>query len=519
MESTEILVIGSGLAGSLTAIFAADLGRKVTIITKTESLLSGSTRHAQGGIIYKGLTDSPNKLRDDIMEAGAGHCWEPAVQQLSEMGPRLVKEYLIDRYNVNFDRNDSNELDLTAEAAHSQPRIIHSRDKTGKTIQEAVVHAVENHPNITVKTEHTVVDLLTLSHHSCNSLDIYKKPACFGALILDNKTGIVIPVYAARTVLATGGLGQIYVHTSNPEESTGDGIALAWRAGARCFNLQYIQFHPTTLYHEHDRFLISESMRGEGGILKDKYGKEFMHNFHELGSLAPRDIVARSIQRTMLRTGHPCVYLDISFKNSDWIRERFPTIYEHCYSAGIDITKEPIPVVPAAHYSMGGVGVNLHGKTSLQRLYAGGELACTGVHGANRLASTSLLESVVWAYTTAQDMKSLTDEDFYFPEIFHWKDETQSVDPALIAQDWLTVKNTMWNYVGLMRTRSRLERARITLRHLQSEVEQFYLKAQMSKPMLELRNGVQTAIAVTYATLEDRVSRGAHYLLDENELI
>ncbi len=515
MEKTEILVIGSGLAGSLTAIFAADLGRKVTILTKTDSLLSGNTRYAQGGIIYKGITDTPDKLHDDIMEAGAGHCDENAVRQLCEMGPRLVKEYLIDKYSVDFDRNDKNELDLTAEAAHSEARIIHSRDETGKSIQEAVVHAVANHPNITVLTEHTVVDLLTLSHHSCNSLDIYKKPACFGAIVLNNETGRVFPVFASKTVLATGGLGQIYVHTSNPEESTGDGIALAWRAGARCFNLQYIQFHPTTLYNERDRFLISESMRGEGGILKDKNGNEFMHQYHELGSLAPRDIVARSIQHTMLKTGHPCVYLDISFKDADWIRHRFPTIYEHCYSSGIDIAKEPIPVVPAAHYSCGGVGVNLHGRTSLRRLYAVGELACTGVHGANRLASTSLLESVVWAWTAAQDMKELGGDDFYFPEIFPWEDETESVDPALLAQDWLTIKNTMWNYVGLMRTRSRLIRARITLRHLQSEVEQFYLKARMSKPMIELRNGVQTAIAVTYATLEDRVSRGAHYLMDQ----
>lgn len=515
MEKTEILVIGSGLAGSLTAIFAADLGRKVTILTKTDSLLSGNTRYAQGGIIYKGITDTPDKLHDDIMEAGAGHCDENAVRQLCEMGPRLVKEYLIDKYSVDFDRNDKNELDLTAEAAHSEARIIHSRDETGKSIQEAVVNAVANHPNITVLTEHTVVDLLTLSHHSCNSLDIYKKPACFGAIVLNNETGKVFPVFASKTVLATGGLGQIYVHTSNPEESTGDGIALAWRAGARCFNLQYIQFHPTTLYNERDRFLISESMRGEGGILKDKNGNEFMHQYHELGSLAPRDIVARSIQHTMLKTGHPCVYLDISFKDADWIRHRFPTIYQHCFSAGIDITKEPIPVVPAAHYSCGGVGVNLHGRTSLRRLYAVGELACTGVHGANRLASTSLLESVVWAWTAAQDMIELGGDDFYFPEIFPWEDETQSVDPALLAQDWLTIKNTMWNYVGLMRTRSRLIRARITLRHLQSEVEQFYLKARMSKPMIELRNGVQTAIAVTYATLEDRVSRGAHFLMDE----
>ncbi len=512
MIKTDILVIGSGLAGAIAAITAADRGRKVTIVTKTPELLSGSSAYAQGGIIYKGFMDSPDKLKKDIMLAGDGLCWEPAVDQLCEMGPKLVKKLLIDRFNVAFDMNAKHEYDLTAEGAHSLPRILHSKDSTGKSIQHSVLDYIEYHSNIEVLVNHTAVELLTLSHHSKELLDIYEKPACFGAFILDNKTGKVYPVYASETILASGGLGQIFRHTTNPQEATGDGIALSWRAGARCFNLQYIQFHPTTLYNDRDSFLISESMRGEGAILIDKQGKEFMNEFDQRGSLAPRDIVARGIHQTMLNTNHPCVYLDISFKDSNWIKKRFPTIYKHCLSMGIDLTKEPIPVVPAAHYSCGGVGVSLKGRTSLQRLYAIGEVSCTGVHGANRLASTSLLESVVWGYVAGEDAAEHSSLDEYYPEIFPWSEETEYTDPALIAQDWQTIKNTMWNYVGLIRTRPRLLRAVTMLRHLQSEVEQFYQKAKMTKEILELRNGIQTSIAVTYATLEARLSKGTHHI-------
>ncbi len=512
MRETEILIIGSGLAGAIAAITAADKGKHVTIVSKTDSLMSGNTPYAQGGIIYVGENDSHTKLKNDVMDAGDGHCWETAVDQLCDLGPKLVKSILIDRFHVGFDKNSSNEFDLTAEGAHSQARIIHSKDQTGKTIQEKIVEVLQSHPNIDTLVDHTVVDLLTLSHHSTNSLDIYSKPACFGAFILNNITGKVIPYFAKKTILATGGLGQIYQHTTNPAESTGDGIALSWRAGARCFNLQYIQFHPTTFYNSRDRFLLSESMRGEGAILVDRKGREFMKDFHELGSLAPRDVVARGIHQTMLDSAHPCVYLDISFKDKDWLKGRFPTIYQHCMQAGVDITTEPIPVVPAAHYSCGGVGVSLRGRTSLHRLYAVGEVSCSGVHGANRLASTSLLEAVVWGYRAGIDAAKDEQGDDYFPEIFPWEDGEDSVDPALIAQDWVNIKNTMWNYVGLVRTRQRLLRSRTILRHLQSEIEQFYQEVKMTKSIIQLRNGVQTAIAVTDATLQDRVSRGCHYL-------
>jgi L-aspartate oxidase len=516
MQKTQILVLGSGLAGIIAALTAAEKNCNVTLVTKTKDLLGGSTRHAQGGIIYKGQHDSTEKLKHDIIEAGDGHCWLPAVDLIAEKGPAMVKQLLIDKYSVDFDKNGPDEFDLTAEGAHSEPRIIHSKDRTGASIQKSIIAHIEKNKNITVLTDHSAVDLLTTSHHSKNSLDIYKKPACFGAFILNQQTGEVFPVYANNTIIATGGLGQIFMHTTNPPESTGDGISLAWRAGARCFNLQYIQFHPTTLYNDRDSFLISESLRGEGGILIDKDGKRFMQNFHKDAELAPRDIVARSIHQVMLETGHPCVYLDISHKDADWIKNRFPTIYDHCKKAGVDITREPIPVVPAAHYSCGGVGVNLKGRTSLQRLYAIGEVSCTGVHGANRLASTSLMEAVTWGYLAAEDACRQKEGDDYFPDIFPWQDETDPVDPALIAQDWMLIKNTMWNYVGLVRSRQRLHRARTILRHLQSEIDQFYHKAKMSRRILELRNGVQTALAVTQATIEDRVSRGAHYVVDDD---
>jgi len=514
MIRTEVLVLGSGLAGCIAALAAADYGREVTIVTKQDELLSGNTPWAQGGIIYKGLRDTPKKLKADIMKAGDGHCWEIAVNQLCELGPKLVEKYLFQRLNVDFDKTEDGKLHLTAEGAHSEPRILHSKDRTGLSIHEAVVREIMANPHIKILKNQTVVDLLTLSHHSANTLDIYKKPSCFGVYVIDNTSSKLYPIFANETILALGGLGQIYLHSTNPRESTGDGIAVAWRAGARCFNLQYVQFHPTTFYNQNERFLISEAVRGEGGILVDKSGREFMQDFHELGSLAPRDVVARAIHQTMLESHHPCVYLDISHKSANWTKERFPNIYSHCSKNGVDITAEPIPVVPAAHYLCGGVGVSLKGKTSLQRLYAVGEVSCTGIHGANRLASTSLLECIVWGHIAGSQAALNSEDNDYFPEIYDWVEETQYVDPALITQDWLTIKNTMWNYVGLVRTRQRLLRATTILRHLQSEIEHFYQNAKMTKGIIELRNGVQTAIAVTSATLEARVSKGTHYIMD-----
>ena len=311
--------------------------------------------------------------------------------------------------------------------------------------------------------------------------------------------------------MATGGLGQTYLHTTNPNESRGDGIAMAWRAGARCVNLHYIQFHPTALYHEKGRFLISEALRGEGAKLYDTNGKQFMKEFHPQEELAPRDVVARAIHKTLIKTNHPCVYLDITHKKSDWIKSRFPNIYEHCLSNGINITKNQIPVVPAAHYSCGGISVNLNGQSSIERLYAIGEVACTGVHGSNRLASTSLLECLVWGHiagkNAAKDIKK-----YEVPTTKEWIEESTSIDPALVSQDWFTIKNTMWNYVGLIRTRERLHRAQDILRSLQYDVEKYYQTSKLTPEIIGLRNGIQVAVAITSSALEDRTSNGCHYV-------
>jgi len=508
---TEVLVIGSGLAGMVAAITAADNGRQVILINKTDTLTSGSTYWAQGGIIFRGNEDDKNKLMEDILVAGDGACWQPAVEQLVELGPNLVQEILIDKFNVKFDQSQG-ALDLTEEAAHSVRRIIHSKDHTGKAISETVAAYVQKHKRITILNNHTAIDLLTLSHHSTNPLDLYEKPACFGAYIMNNTTSEVFPIFANNTILATGGLGQIYINTTNPSESTGDGYAMAYRAGARLLNMHYIQFHPTTVFGAHERFLISESVRGEGGILVNKYKQRFMNKYHSSMELAPRDIVARSIYYEMLETGSPNVYLDVRHLDKDWIVNRFPSINKYLQSIDIDMTREKIPVVPAAHYSCGGVGVSLRGRTSLQRLYAVGEVACTGVHGANRLASTSLLEALTWGWVAGNAVSEITKEDEYFPQIFDWEDGTEDIDNALIAQDWLNIKNTMWNYVGLVRTKARMHRAQTIFRHLSSEVEDFYRKAKMSKEIIQLRNGVTTAYAVTNFAIEDRTNRGSHYI-------
>ena len=508
-KKTDILIIGSGLSGAIAALTAAEENKKVILITKCKKLLSGNTAWAQGGIAYAQKNDPT--FKSDILLAGDYHNDEPAVNQLIEKGPKLIEELLINKCKVPFETDTNKQLIFTSEAAHSINRIIHCKDQTGQVIHNHVLREVQQHKNITIYSNHTAVDLLTYSHHSIQSTDIYKKPACFGSVILNNKTQKIMMIFANKTILATGGLGQIYLHSTNPSESRGDGIAMAWRAGARCFNLHYIQFHPTALFHESGRFLISEALRGEGAKLYDVNGYEFMNNIHPLNNLAPRDIVSRGIHQALIDTQHPCVYLDISHKKANWTQNRFPTIYNHCLNLGIDITSKAIPVVPAAHYSCGGVGVNLLGRTSLKRLYAIGEVSCTGAHGANRLASTSLLECLVWGYVAGKNAATYQ-EDHSQPEITRWKSETKVIDSALIAQDWLIIKNTMWNYVGLIRTRERLTRAQHILRNLQYDIEKFYQKAQLNSEIVGLRNGIQTALAITSAAIEDRASKGCHYI-------
>src|SRR5208282_1136998 len=423
---TDILVIGSGLAGLAAAWDAAKRGCQVTLLTRAEKPEESNTDRAQGGIIYRAQGESPEQLVADILSVGGGLSSPDAARLLSQEGPRLVKEILIDELGVPFDvsKNDSSAenrgpLDLTREAGHSLPRIIHYKDQTGFAIERAFLERVRSHPNVKVMSHATAVDLLTISHHSLEPTDVYRPLTCVGAYVLDRKTEKIFSLLAKETILATGGLGNVFLHTTNPPGARGDGIAMAFRAGALCMNMQYIQFHPTALLAPDGCFLISETVRGEGGRLVDRHGKEFMQKFHPDGSLAPRDIAARAIYQTMLESGEPCVYLDITHKPADYLRERFPGIYAVCIERGIDLTHEPIPVVPAAHYSCGGIATDDYGRTTVQRLRAAGEVACTGLQGANRLASTSLLECLVWGTRAgAQTAEGIQHgDDFYFPKV------------------------------------------------------------------------------------------------------
>jgi L-aspartate oxidase len=515
---TDILVIGSGLGGLAAAWDAAKRGCEVTLLTRARDPEDSNTYRAQGGIIYRGHDEKPEQLEEDILSAGAGLSSPEAASLLSHEGPRLVKEILIDELHVPFDPSPENprELDLTSEAGHSIQRIIHFQDRTGYSIERAFFERVQTHPKIKVMASATAVDLLTASHHSVEPTDVYRPLTCVGAYVLDQTTGKISSILAKETILATGGLGSVFLHTTNPPGARGDGIAMAYRAGARCMNMQYIQFHPTALLAPDGCFLISETVRGEGGRLVDRQGNEFMQRFHPAGSLAPRDVAARAIYQTMLESGEPCVYLDITHKPADQLRDRFPSIYAVCMERGIDMTREPIPVVPAAHYSCGGIATDAWGRTTVDRLRAVGEVACTGLHGANRLASTSLLECLVWGTRAGQQAAEgiQRGDEFYFPQVADWRYENEPADPALISQDWLTIQHTMWNYVGLIRSEKRLNRAMRVLRELDLEIARFYEKCEISDPIIGLRNGILTALLILEAADQSRESRGCHYRID-----
>jgi L-aspartate oxidase len=517
-SQTDILVIGSGLAGLAAAWEAAKRGCEVTLLTRASNPEDSNTSHAQGGIIYHGRDESPSQLVSDILSAGAGLSSPEAAALLSHEGPRLVKEILIDELRVPFDPSPERpeELDLTSEAGHSIPRIIHFKDQTGFSIERTFFTKLKSHPKVKVIANSTAVDLLTPSHHSIEPTDVYRPLACVGAYVLDQTSGKIFSILAKETILASGGLGSVFLHSTNPAGARGDGIAMAYRAGARCINLQYIQFHPTALLAPDGCFLISETMRGEGGRIVDRQGNEFMQRFHPAGSLAPRDVAARAIYQTMLESGEPCVYLDITHKPAEQLRERFPGIYAMCLERGIDLTREPIPVVPAAHYSCGGIATDDYGRTTVHRLLAVGEVGCTGLHGANRLASTSLLECLVWGTRAGGHAaeRILNGNDFYFPQIADWRYENEPADPALISQDWLTIQHTMWNYVGLIRSEKRLNRAMRVLRELDLEIARFYEKCEISDSIIGLRNGILTALLILEAAEQSRQSRGCHYRID-----
>ena len=522
---TDVLVIGSGIAGGAVALHLAENPQvQITVVTSAPNPKESNTLYAQGGIIGRGPEDSAELLKEDLLRAGSGYNNPQAVAILAREGPRLLQEVLIDRLGVTFAETAEHDLDYIREAAHSTSRILHVADATGRAIEEKLIEALSQLPNVTLLSRHTAVDLLTLSHHSQNPLDVYAPPTCVGAYVFDQDRGTVNAYLARKTILASGGLGQIFLHTTNPPTARGDGLAMAYRAGARIINAEYVQFHPTALYRgptDAPRFLISEALRGAGGRLVNRQGQRFMEKYApQWKDLAPRDVVARSIHQEMLETRAECVSLDLrSHMAPELIRERFPTIYHRCLESGVDITRELIPVVPAAHYFCGGVWVDGQGHSSLRNLYAVGEVSCTGVHGANRLGSASLLEGLVWGWRAAQDITEAISHSEPLPinpgDIPSWYDTGRYVaDPALITQDMTTIKHIMWNYVGLVRSSHRLARAMEEIRHLRSEVDRFYRTAKLSDSLIGLRNSVQAALTVTMAAWENRISRGCHYRED-----
>ncbi len=519
---TDVLIIGSGIAGGSAALRLAEVADvRVTIVSAAGDPREANTFYAQGGIISRGPSDSAKLLAEDLYRSGAGINNPEAVELLVHEGPRLVNEFLQERLGVPFDTQPGKGLEYVREAAHSTERILHVEDSTGRAIEEKLVEALSSQPNITLLSEHTAVDLLTLSHHSLNPLDAYRPLTCVGAYVFDQQRQEVLTILAKKVILATGGVGQIYLHTTNPPIARGDGVAMAARAGARILHAEFIQFHPTAFYYQGKaQFLVSETVRGEGARLVNERGEPFMQRYApEWKDLAPRDVVARSIHHEMLTTGAPNVYLDLkSYLGPDEIRSRFPYIYESALSFGVDITEELIPVVPAAHYFIGGVWVDTWGRSSVRNLYAAGEVSCTGVHGANRLGSASLLEGLVWGHRSADDvLLSLGDDLPVQPkDIPAWArpEQVEEADPALIVQDLTTIKYIMWNYVGLVRSQRRLERALEDLSALRSEISRFYRRARLSDSLIGLRASVETAMLVAAAAWEDRRSIGAHFRED-----
>jgi len=511
MREFDFIVIGSGIAGLSFALKSAEKG-SVAVITK-RGRADSSTAWAQGGVAcVTSEEDSFDLHIQDTLIAGAGICHEDAVRAVVAEGPSRVSELI--KMGMHFDRRGNHaddELDLGREGGHSKRRVLHYQDCTGMEIERTLLEQVANHPRIEVMENHMAVDFLTTG-----KLGYAMENSCVGVYVLDEATGEVETLRSDVNVLATGGCGKVYLYTTNPDVATGDGVAMAWRAGATIANMEFIQFHPTCLFHpEVKSFLISEAVRGEGGILLDARGRRFMEKHNPQKELAPRDVVARAIDAEMKRSGSKCVFLDITHKPADFVRNRFPNIYETCLRNGIDITRQPIPVVPAAHYQCGGVKTDLNGETSLRGLYAIGEVACTGLHGANRLASNSLLEGLVLASRAYE--KTIRNRpprvEFDLPE---WRPgQVQDVDElVVIFHNWEEIRRLMWDYVGIVRTDKRLQRAATRLRNLHAEVQEFYWNFKVSTDLLELRNLVTVASLVVDCALSRKESRGLHFTLD-----
>lgn len=517
---TPVLLIGAGLAGCTAALSLARSGIHVTMLTAETSEESANSWLAQGGIIYKADDNDASSLEKDILEAGWHHNNPAAARELAVKGPQAIDEILLGQVHVPFDIEPGTEgkLDLTREGGHSKSRIIHAADHTGRTIMEHMYAAVLKEPNITVLPGHTAIDLLTSHHHTTGMTYRYQlENTCCGAFVFNEATGGVETILADATVLATGGVSRVFLHGTNANGAVGAGVAMASRAFVRLEGVEFVQFHPTSFFHvEPRRFLITEALRGEGGRMVNARGERFLFRYDERGELAPRDIVSQAIMDEMLKTGEPCVFLDATHVEHD-LATRFPTVFQNCLERGVDIRKEPIPVVPAAHYFCGGILTDLEGRTTLERLYAIGECACTGLHGANRLASTSLLEALVWGRNAANSIADRFAHNMKLPDrlkdsIVDWESSgsEHNDDPALIAQDWASIKTTMWNYVGISRTEARLARAFEELRDLSRHIYDFYHSTPMSKPLVDLFHGCQTAYVITQAALRNRHKMGCH---------
>ena len=521
-KTCDFLVIGSGIAGVSFAINAARHG-SVVVITKKQDSYS-NTNHAQGGIAcVLGGDDSFESHIADTLTAGAGLCDKMAVKILVEEGPARIRELL--DYGARFSAGGAGGADgagantyglhLGREGGHSVNRIVHAKDLTGRELEMTLLRKLRELKNVTILENHCAIELIT-GHHVMCAPNQYE---CFGAYVLDSVNRAIFSVGAKVTCLASGGAGRAYLHSTNPPIATGDGVAMAYRAGAQVSNMEFIQFHPTTLFHEKaESFLISEALRGYGAVLRGADGQEFMQKYHPQGSLAPRDIVARAIDNEMKISGLPCVYLDVRHRDARETASCFPNIHDRCLAFGIDITRDLIPVVPAAHYMCGGVAVDYWGNTGIESLYACGETACTGVHGANRLASNSLLEALVFSYRAVTDAAARLGRcrQIRAGDIPDWDDRgTLDVDEwILLSHNLREIQSVMWDYVGIVRSGLRLNRALRRINLLEKEIEDFYKRAKITPPLLELRNIVTTAKLIIVSALKRKESRGLHYTTD-----
>ena len=519
MKRTDFLVIGSGIAGLSYALKVAQFG-KVTIVTKKQ-VQKTNTALAQGGVaaVFSQM-DSVDLHLADTLAAGDGLCSREVARMVVTDGPDRIKDLVSQGAHFNKQGKGEYDFSLGQEGGHSRKRIVYAQDLTGKEIEETLVKNIQENENITILEDHIAINLITFSSSVRSGLLVTQhEDICCGAYVLNNQTGEIDTFYAGITLLATGGASKVYLYTSNPDIATGDGIAMAYRAGASVANLEFVQFHPTCLYHpEAKNFLISEAVRGEGAVLIDFKGQRFMETYSPDKELACRDVVARAIDSELKKTGAGSVFLDISHRDPEFVKNRFPNIYSKCLEYGIDMTKEPIPVVPAAHYMCGGVATDLKGKTDVQRLYAVGETACTGLHGANRLASNSLLEALVYAHraseSAVQEFEAIKDKKSVRLDDWDETNTTDSDEAIVVSHNWDEIRRLMWNYVGIVRSDKRLQRALRRIRNIREEINEYYWDFKVTADLIELRNLATIAELIIKSALMRKESRGLHYNIE-----